>query len=71
MEIQGTKTLRRLERLREAMKLPGRVRGEVVRGRVHYFLGSQLIGSSSPEARNCLRAMGGVTLKTDVQAVVA
>ena len=71
MEIQGTKTLRRLERLREAMKLPGRVRGEVICGKVYYFIGSQPLGNSAPRARSRLRAMGAGSAQANAQAMVA
>lgn len=59
--VTGTRTLGRLNRLVEKFKLPGSVRGDLWAQdeKVHYYLGSQHLGGSSPEARNMLYKMAG------------
>lgn len=63
MDVDNTRTLGRLQRLAQGFKLNGQVRGEVIKNRVVYFLGTQSLGSSAPEARNKLRSLAGVMVE--------
>ncbi|MEN6550117.1 MAG: hypothetical protein ABFE07_29080 [Armatimonadia bacterium] len=60
MDVDSTRTLGRLTRMAQNLKLSGEVTGRTQGNRVHYYLGTQDIGASAPEARKMLRKMAGV-----------
>ena len=65
--VEGSRTLARLRRICEGFKITGKVTGEVVGGRVNYYLGTQHLGDSAPSARKMLRKMAGVEDKKEAK----